>query len=442
MNVISRIPLNFFRTVNMLAALSVVAATPAIAETSLEASAARMEARIVALSQFGRNADGGVDRVAYSDADLAGRAYIIDEMKKLGLAVTIDTAGNILGRRDGTEPGLDPILTGSHIDSVPGGGNYDGDVGVVGALEVISILQENNMPTRHPLEVVVFSDEEGGMPGSHGMSGRFDPELFNTKSHSGLTISEGLARIGGDHTRIDEAARSGKVHAFVELHIEQGGLLEQKGLDIGIVEGIVGIRWWTVTATGMANHGGTTPMPGRRDALVASAKLIVAINEIATAMEGRQVATVGKIQAFPGAPNVIPGRVEFSLEIRDLGSARIQQVFDRVKVEADRIATDMEVSFDFGGAALDVLPAPTDSRLRQLLEETVTELGFSYQLMPSGAGHDAQNMATITPTGMIFVPSRGGISHSPQEFTDPLDMARGAHVLYRALLKLDAQVFE
>jgi len=428
--------------VGVLAGLTLVTAMPAIAETSLEASAARMESRIKALSQFGRNADGGVDRVAYSEADLAGRAYIIEEMKKLGLSVTIDATGNILGKRDGTEPDLHPILFGSHIDSVPGGGNYDGDVGVIGALEVISILQENTIQTRHPLEVVIFSDEEGGMPGSIGMSGMFDPELLKTESHAGFTIAEGIVRLGGDPTRVSEADRTGELHAFVELHIEQGGLLEEKGLEIGVVEGIVGIRWWTVTATGMANHGGTTPMPGRRDALVASARLIMAINEIATEAEGRQVATVGKIQAFPGAPNVIPGRVEFSLEIRDLDSARIQQVFDMVKAEADRISTEMEVSFDFDAPTTDLLPAPTDERLRQLIAEAANELGFSYPLMPSGAGHDAQNLATITPTGMIFVPSRGGISHSPQEFTAPLDMARGAHVLYRTVLKLDEQVFE
>jgi len=428
--------------VGLLAGLSLVPAMPALADTSLEASAARMESRIQALSQFGRNADGGVDRVAYSEADLAARAYIIEEMKKLGLAVTIDTAGNILGKRDGTEPGFHPILLGSHIDSVPGGGNYDGDVGVIGALEAISIMNENNIRTRHPLEVVVFSDEEGGMPGSLGMSGRFDPELFSIESHSGFTIGEGIARLGGDHTRIDDAARSGKLHAFVELHIEQGGLLEQKNLNIGVVEGIVGIRWWKVTATGMANHGGTTPMPGRRDALVASARLIAAISEKTTAMEGRQVATVGKIQAFPGAPNVIPGRVEFNLEIRDLETAKIQEVFDMVKAEADRISAEMNVSFDFGESITDLLPAPTDERLRQLIVRAATELGFSHQLMPSGAGHDAQNLATITPTGMIFVPSRGGISHSPQEYTAPLDMARGAHVLYRTVMKLDEQVFE
>ncbi len=421
----------------VLAALSLLATSQASAETSLEVSAARMEGRIEALSQFGRNADGGVNRVAYSDADLAGRNYIMDEMRELGLDVTIDTAGNILGRRAGTEPGLDPILFGSHIDSVPGGGNYDGDVGVIGALEVMSMLQENSVQTRHPLEMVVFSDEEGGMPGSLGMSGRFDTAALANKSHSGFTMAEGVERLGGDHKRINDASRQGQLRAFIELHIEQGGLLEQKNLQIGIVEGIVGIRWWNVVVTGVANHGGTTPMPGRRDALVAASRLITAISEKTTAMEGRQVATVGKIQAFPGPPNVIPGRVEFTLEIRDLNSAKMQQVFEMVQAEADRIATDMEVSFDFGSQKMDLVPAPTDPEMRDLIERATVELGYSYQRMPSGAGHDSQNLATITPTGMIFVPSRGGISHSPQEYTAPVDMARGAHVLYQSILKLD-----
>jgi N-carbamoyl-L-amino-acid hydrolase len=320
---------------------------------------------------------------------------------------------------------------------VPGGGNYDGDVGVIGALEVISMLQENAIQTRHPLEVVVFSDEEGGMPGSLAMSGRFDPVHFSGEAHSGFTMAEGVDRLGGDHTRFDGAARKGTLRAFLELHIEQGGLLEQNDLQIGVVEGIVGIRWWKVIAKGVANHGGTTPMPGRRDALVASARLITTISEKTTAMEGRQVATVGQIQAFPGAPNVIPGRVEFSLEIRDLDSAKMDQVFEMIRAEADHIAAEMEVSFDFGSLEMDLVPAPTDPAMRKLIEEAVVELGYSYQLMPSGAGHDAQNLATITPTGMIFVPSRGGISHSPQEYTAPLDMARGAHVLYQAILKLD-----
>ncbi len=412
------------------------------ADTSLETSAARMDGRIKALSQYGKIVDGGVDRVAYSDADISGHAYIMEEMKKLMLDVTTDTAGNIMGKRAGSDAALSPIMFGSHIDSVPGGGNYDGDVGVVGALEAVSMMVENDIKTRHPMEVIVFADEEGSMLGSLAVSGKFDPETLENKSHSGYSVSEGIDRIGGDHTRLGEAALTSPIHAFVELHIEQGGLLEEKGLNIGVVEGIVGIRWWQVTVHGMANHGGTTPMPGRRDALVAASKLITAINAKATAMEGRQVATVGKIEAFPGAPNVIPGRVEFALEIRDLDGAKIQKVFEVAQAEAELIAVEMDVSFDFAEPFIDLHPAPTHMTLRKLIASSAEELGFSYQLMPSGAGHDSQNMATITPTGMIFVPSRGGISHSPDEYTAPLDMARGAHVLLQTLLKLDSHSFD
>lgn len=404
------------------------------------ASADRMEARIIALSEFGKNADGGIDRTAYSDADIAGRSYMIDMMKTAGLEVSIDYAGNIIGRRAGNNSSLAPIIFGSHIDSVPGGGNYDGDVGVIGALEAVELLNKAGITTEHPLEMIIFTDEEGSMVGSHALAGNLKPETMNDISSSGFKNSEGVERIGGDHTKLMQVKRSTPIHAFVELHIEQGGFLGEKKLNIGIVEGIVGIRWWDVTVEGVANHGGTTPMPGRQDALVAASTLVIAINERATTMEGRQVATVGKIQAFPGAPNVIPGRVEFSLEIRDLDADKIQHVYEVVQREAKKIEEATNVKITFGTSPL-TPPAPTHMTLRRLIEQSSNDLGLTYQYMPSGAGHDAQNMAPVTPTGMIFVPSRGGISHSPQEYTSPQDMANGADVLLRTLLKLDETKF-
>jgi N-carbamoyl-L-amino-acid hydrolase len=207
------------------------------------ASADRMEARILALSEFGKNADGGVDRTAYSDADIAGRSYMLDLMKTAGLDVSIDYAGNIIGRRAGKNSALAPIMFGSHIDSVPGGGNYDGDVGVIGALEVVELLNSTGITTEHPLEMIIFSDEEGGTVGSMAFAGILPPQAMNDISNSGFKRSEGVDRIGGDHTKLKEAKRTTPIHAFVELHIEQGGLLEEKKLNIGIVEGIVGIRW-------------------------------------------------------------------------------------------------------------------------------------------------------------------------------------------------------
>ncbi|MEE9194672.1 MAG: Zn-dependent hydrolase, partial [Alphaproteobacteria bacterium] len=282
-------------------------ATAAAKKFPSSSSPVRMEARIEALSKFGANPEGGVDRVAYSRADIEGRAYIKDLMEQLGLEVRVDSGGNIIGRRHGTVPGLRPILFGSHIDSVPGGGNYDGDVGVISALEVIDILNAAGHVTRHPLEVVVFSNEEGGLVGSLVMTGALKPNALDVVSHSGLTIRDGIDVLGGDSKRLAAAVvKPGELKAFIELHIEQGAILDEAEIEIGVVEGIVGIRWWDVTIDGFANHAGTTPMNRRRDAMVAAARLTLAVNQVVLEMPGRQVATVGRIRAEPGAPNVIP----------------------------------------------------------------------------------------------------------------------------------------
>ena len=429
--------LSTLRLSTAVLAVIMSASTIGFADELPKASAERMESRIMHLSQFGRNADGGVDRVAYTDADIAGRTWLIGEMEKIGLVVNIDFAGNVIGRRAGLNPSLAPIMFGSHSDSVPGGGNYDGDVGVIGALETIEMMNAANIVTDHPLEVIIFADEEGGTVGSMALVGILPDAALKGVNASGYNRGDGVDRLGGDQKRIKEAARKSPIHAFVELHIEQGGFLEEKKLNIGIVEGIVGIRWWDVTVTGVANHGGTTPMPGRKDALVAASRLVIAISERTTAMDGRQVATVGKIEAFPGAPNVIPGTVKMALEIRDLESSKIQHVYEVVQEEAGKIAAETGVKISFKSADVDIHPAPTNADVRHLIQSSVNDLGLTYQTMPSGAGHDAQDMAQITPTGMIFVPSQGGVSHSPKEYTSPADMANGADVLLRTILKLD-----
>lgn len=420
--------------------MGTIVSTGAIADDMLRADPERMQSRIEALSQFGTNPEGGVSRVAFSDADLAGRAWLKEQMVSLGLEVKTDTAGNIIGRRAGSDDDLAPILFGSHIDSVPGGGNYDGQVGVVGALEVVELLNEAGITTKHPLEVVSFTDEEGGLVGSRAMIGKLTEDAMDVVSNSGFTIREGLRRVGGDASRIAEAARTpDSLSAFLELHIEQGGLLEQKLIQVGVVQGIVGIRWWDVTIEGVANHGGTTPMRQRNDALVAASRLAIAVNTTAMELEGRQVATVGRIEAFPGAPNVVPGKVVMSLEIRDLDADQMQQLFDLIQAQAVDIAQSAEVSISFTELDVASPPALTDTAIRDLIAESTEALGYSYQRMPSGAGHDAQDLAKITPTGMIFVPSKGGISHSPYEYTSPEDMANGASVLLHTILALDAQ---
>lgn len=429
------------RYVVIVLALGVYFGTVAttLGQERLYASPERMEERIRALSQFGANPDGGVSRVAFSDADLAGRRYVIELMRNAGLDVRVDTAGNILGRRAGREEGLPPILLGSHIDSVPGGGNFDGTVGVIGALEVIELLNENGIETRHPLEVVSFTDEEGGLTGSRAMIGKLTEEAMQAVSHSGMTIRDGIRRVGGDPDRLDLAVRKpGDLAAYLELHIEQGAILHEEGVDIGVVEGIVGIRWWDVTVEGTANHAGTTPMGRRTDALVGAAELVVAIHRIASELDGRQVATVGRIQALPGAPNVIPGRVTMSLEIRDLDAAKMQRVFDLIEAEARRIAEARATPVRFEEVDVASPPAPTDESMRDIIASAADELGLTYRRMPSGAGHDARDLALIAPSGMIFVPSVDGISHSPREFTSAQGMANGASVLLRTVLAVDS----
>ena len=409
----------------------------------IRANPDRIEQRIRALGEFGANAEGGVSRVAFSGADLAGRAYIMDLMRDAGLQVRVDTAGNIIGRREGREDRLPVIMFGSHIDSVPGGGNYDGDVGVIGAIEAVQLLNENGITTRHPLEVVSFTDEEGGLTGSRAMVGKLSDRALEVMSHSGMTIRDGIRNVGGDPNRLDLAERkAGELLAFIELHIEQGAFLHEENINIGVVEGIVGIRWWDVTIEGFANHAGTTPMNKRWDAMVSAAELTLAVNHVATTMSGRQVATVGRIRAEPGAPNVIPGEVVMSLEVRDLDAWKMQQVFERIQAEAKQIADTRFTPIRFSEIDVASPPAPTDQQMRRIIAAAADDLGMSFKLMPSGAGHDAQDMTHIAPSGMIFVPSVNGVSHSPKEFTTPEDMANGASVLLRTVLAIDGGALE
>jgi N-carbamoyl-L-amino-acid hydrolase len=270
------------------------------------------------------------------------------------------------------------------------------------------------------------------------MAGGLGPGELELKTASGLTVREGIRRLGGDPDAIASARREpGSVAGFLELHVEQGAVLEDAGLRIGVVEGIVGIRRWRVRVIGAANHAGTTPMALRRDALVGAAAFVQAVDRVARALPGSQVATVGQIQAVPGAPNVIPGEVILSLEIRDLEMEGIQRLFDRVRREAAAIEAERGLSVTAEEVYLSAA-APTDERMRGWVEASAAELGLSSRRMPSGAGHDAQSVARIAPVGMIFIPSRGGLSHHPDEHSRPEDVEAGANVLLRSLLKADA----
>jgi N-carbamoyl-L-amino-acid hydrolase len=422
-------------TLLMVPALSLTAAGP---QAPL-ADSARLQRHLQELARFGANPEGGVSRVAFSEADVAGRAYVKRLMEAAGLQVSIDAAGNLIGRRAGTDPKLPVIIVGSHTDSVPHGGNYDGDVGVMGGIEVAQQLGDHHIRLRHALEIVDFTDEEGGLVGSRAMAGELQAATLDLINASGRSVRDGIRALGGDPDAIGNASRSrGELAAYVELHIEQGGTLERTRTDIGVVEGIVGIHWWEATITGVANHAGTTPMDQRHDALLAASELVLAVNAAATELPGRQVATVGRIRAEPGAPNVIPGRVVLSIEVRDLDAARIAAVFERIRTRAAGIAERRGASIEFRDLEATAAPALTDPRIQRIIEGAAHALALTSMTMPSGAGHDAQDIAVIAPIGMIFVPSVGGISHSPREYTAPGDIAHGVNVLMRTVLAIDA----
>jgi beta-ureidopropionase / N-carbamoyl-L-amino-acid hydrolase len=401
--------------------------------------------RIEMLSTFGRPSGGafadGVSRTAYSDADVAGRRYVIGLIKTAGLEPRIDPAGNIFGRRAGAEPQLPPILFGSHIDSVPNGGNFDGDLGSLSALGTMEALAASGRRTRHPLEMVVWAHEESfafgrGLACSRIAAGDVSPSDMDDV-WNGLRRGDAIRRIGGDPDRILEARRpKGSHHCYIELHIEQGGTLERANIPIGVVEGIVAIDRYDVTISGVANHAGTTPIPERHDAMLAAAHLTIAVRDAATARPGRQVATVGQLEVTPNSPNVIPGLVRMSVELRDLSPQKLAAMAGEIRARARDIETTTGTTIAFRRLA-DAAPAEATPDVQRAIERAAAALSLESTRLPSGAGHDAQMMARLGPMGMIFVPSVGGVSHSPKELTRWDDCANGANALLHAVLEMD-----
>ena len=408
-----------------------------VLQSSVRVNGDRINAHLLELSQFGKNPQGGVSRVAYSEADRAARVKVMEWMRAAKLEPAIDYAGNIIGRRAGRDASRKPLLFGSHIDSVPEGGNYDGNVGSTAAIEVAQTLAEHGIVTRHPIEVTIWQNEEGGLFGSRAVSGQLTPAELSLISNSGKTVEQGIRFLGGDPAKLAQVKRAkGSIAGYFELHIEQGGTLEQTKTDIGVVEGIVGIKQWEVTVTGFQNHAGTTAMDQRHDALLSAARFVEMVNRVVRGIPGRQVGTVGRIQAFPGAPNVIPGKVTCTLELRDLDDAKIDSMFRQIRQQADAIGKQNGTQFAFSELHVNSA-APTDPRMRKFVGDAARSLGLSTRVMPSGAGHDAQAMAQLGPAGMIFVPSVGGISHSPKEYSKPADFVNGANVLLGAVLAAD-----
>jgi N-carbamoyl-L-amino-acid hydrolase len=397
----------------------------------------RLHAHLAALAEIGRGPDGGMMRVAYSDADKVARAVVLEWMRAAKLAPSIDAAGNIVAWRPGSDASCKPLLVGSHTDSVPNGGVYDGPLGSLAAIEVAYTLAERGVVLRHPLEVVIWQNEEGGLYGSRAVSGQLSADELRVVSSSGKTIEQGIAFLGGDPSRLSEVRRaSGDVAGYLELHIEQGAVLEASRVDIGVVEGLVGIKQWDVVITGVENHAGTTPMDRRQDALLAAARFVEMVHRVVIAEPGAPRGTVGRMQAFPGAANVIPGRVACTLELRDVDDDVIDRLIARVRAEAVVIGARNGTRFEFVPGHVNPA-APTDPRMRHFVRDAAASLGLSTLPMPSGAGHDAQSLARLGPIGMIFIPSVGGISHAPAEYSTPRDIANGANVLLRALLAAD-----
>lgn len=431
-----------------MAAATAVAAKPAFARRASQNApsidAARLRNRLERLSYHGRAPGGtfadGVSRVAYSTADLTARAWIIDEIKQAEIAPRIDAAGNIYARFGG-DAKRPAILFGSHIDSVPNAGNFDGDLGTFAALEVLQAVQAAKIQTRHPLEMVVWAHEEStafgiGTAASRIVAGDLQPGDMD-RTWNGLKRGDAIRRIAGDPDKIETAVRGkGTWHSYVELHIEQGGTLDRAKVPVGIVEGIVAIHRYDVVIEGLANHAGTTLMNERQDALVAASQLTLAVREIAEARKGRQVGTVGRIDVEPNSPNVIPGRVTMSVEFRDLSEQVLRELGDAVKARGAAIAKQTNTSIAFDLASTNA-PAIATRAVQDAIGKSAEAMGLKTMRLPSGAGHDAQQIAKIAPMGMIFVPSVAGISHSPKELTSWGDCANGANVLLRTVLDLD-----
>lgn len=395
----------------------------------------RLNQSIASLASIGQLPNGGVKRIAYSKEDIEARNFVQQWMKDLEMEIAIDAAGNIIGKYLGKNPLASAIATGSHIDTVPCGGHYDGAYGVLAGLEVVRVLKENQIKLERPIEVIVFTDEEGSMIGSKAISGRVvgDPEYY--RRPDGTDIQTCLAKIGGDWHRLSQARRStGDVSAFVELHVEQGPVLESMQKQIGVVEGIVGQRRFQITVKGSANHAGTTPMSMRCDALVAASQVVLAVNQIGNT-PGQQVATVGKMEVKPNAANVVPGWVEMSLDIRDLSSLHIDSLLSQLRTHLEEIAVATNTQIRLN-PCLHNEPALAEPYIQKAIALSCEQLDLSYTYLPSRASHDAQEMAQIADMGMIFVPSEMGVSHDASEYTSPEQCVQGANILLQTLIRL------
>ncbi len=403
----------------------------------------RLLGRINALGEIGRvngpNGEWGSARIALSREDALGRDLVVSWMRDLGMSVSVDAIGNAVGTWPGSDPTAAPVMMGSHIDTVRTGGRFDGNLGVLAGLEVVETVQQAELRPKRSLQVAFFTDEEGA---------RFPPDMLGSLVYvGGLALEEALDAIDSDGVRLGDELNAigyaGSIpcpaavfpHAFVELHIEQGPLLEDEQVTIGAVTGVQGISWTEVTVTGQSAHAGTTPMRLRRDPMVVAAQVVTEARAIARRMGGTQVATVGHLNVFPDLVNVIPSRVTFTVDVRNTEEDRLQQAEQALFAFARRMAAEEGCDITTKPLAR-FEPVEFDDRMIDLVEKTAQALGHSVKRMPSGAGHDAQMLARVCPSAMIFVPSINGLSHNIAEDTAPADLAAGANVLLQTVLTL------
>lgn len=388
-------------------------------------------------------------RRAFTALHQRSRQWLAQSMRDAGLQVTLDEAGNLIGRRPGRAH-LPPLVTGSHCDTVMDGGRFDGIIGVLAGIEIAQAMEESGVMLDHPFEVIDFLSEEPSdygisCVGSRGMVGLLDAKMLASPDSKGEVLSDGMRRIGAQPERLSSALRTaGSVAAFVELHIEQGPVLETRGLPIGVVSHIVGIRRVALTVQGRPDHAGTTPMDLRQDALVGAAKLIDTINQRASQLAGSPhyvVATVGRLDMAPNVPNAVPGRVDMVCEVRSDSPELMDAFFETVLATSQDALQALRVTAQMRELSR-ADPTPCSEHVMGIIGAAAENLGYDSMVLPSGAGHDAAYMARLGPMGMVFIPCKGGRSHCPEEWIEPQQLLDGTRVLAETLMLLDRQTLK
>lgn len=409
----------------------------------LKTNIERIQKDIETLAQFSCVEGIGCTRFTYTKEFAQARDYIISEMKAAGLTVREDAVGTVIGRLEGKNPNAPILMTGSHFDTVKTGGRFDGPAGVTAALETARTLHDEGFVPECPIEFVALPEEEGarfggGLMGSRAMCGKLtQAEVDTYKDWDGVTIAEAMKGYGLDPTKIAEAKRTpGEIGTFIELHIEQGPILENNRTDVGIVEAIVGLRCLNVTVTGRSDHAGTTPLNMRADTMLATAKAIVAGTEKAKELNDGTVVTFGRVETIPGAFNIVAKETNFNIDCRSRGIESVNTVIDVIRASLEQsVAENPGLSFEMEEKT-SALPVQMKAEVQELLEKHAAELNISTRKMLSGAGHDAMIMGALCDVAMVFVPSKDGRSHVPEEWTDYADLQKGVELVYRTIKEL------